>query len=43
MEKTTPLGRIGSPADVAQAVLYLLEADYVTGDTLIVDGGRHIR
>jgi pteridine reductase len=40
---TTPLGRIGTPGDVAQAVCYLLEADYVTGDTLIVDGGRHIR
>ncbi len=41
--KTTPLGRIGSADDVARAVLYLLEAEYVTGDTLIVDGGRHIR
>ena len=40
---TTPLGRIGSPEDVAQAVLYLLSADYVTGETIIVDGGRHIR
>lgn len=41
--KTTPLGRIGSPDDVAAAMLYLLRADYVTGDTLIVDGGRHVR
>jgi pteridine reductase len=40
---TTPLGRLGAPADVAQAVLYLLSADYVTGETIIVDGGRHIR
>jgi pteridine reductase len=40
---TTPLGRLGSPEDVAQAVLYLLNADYVTGETIIVDGGRHIR
>jgi NAD(P)-dependent dehydrogenase (short-subunit alcohol dehydrogenase family) len=40
---TTPLGRIGTPEDVAQAVLYLLGADYVTGETLIVDGGRHVR
>jgi pteridine reductase len=40
---TTPLGRIGTPEDVAQAVLYLLSADYVTGETIIVDGGRHIR
>ncbi|HMI47630.1 MAG TPA: SDR family oxidoreductase [Gemmatimonadaceae bacterium] len=40
---TTPLGRLGSPDDVAQAVLYLLSADYVTGETIIVDGGRHVR
>jgi len=40
---TTPLGRIGSPDDVAQAVIYLISADYVTGETLIVDGGRHVR
>jgi pteridine reductase len=40
---TTPLGHLGSPEDVAQAVLYLLTADYVTGETIIVDGGRHIR
>jgi pteridine reductase len=40
---TTPLGRIGTPEDVAQAVLYLLSADYVTGETIIVDGGRHVR
>ncbi|HXE61120.1 MAG TPA: SDR family oxidoreductase [Gemmatimonadaceae bacterium] len=41
--RTTPLGRIGSPEDVAHAMLYLIEADYVTGDLVIVDGGRHIR
>jgi len=40
---TTPLGRLGSAADVAQAVAYLCEASYVTGEVLIVDGGRHIR
>jgi pteridine reductase len=40
---TTPLGRLGTPEDVAHAVLYLLNADYVTGETIIVDGGRHIR
>ncbi|HEY2806029.1 MAG TPA: SDR family oxidoreductase [Gemmatimonadales bacterium] len=40
---TTPLKRLGSPADVAAAVIYLLENDYVTGETLVVDGGRRIR
>ena len=42
--QTTPLKRLGSPDDVVQAVRYLLEGgDYVTGTTLIVDGGRLIR
>ena len=40
---TTPLRRIGSPDDVVHAVLYLLDAEYVTGETVIVDGGRHVR
>ena len=43
LASTTPLGRLGSAQDVAQAVLYLLEADYVTGETIVVDGGRHVR
>ncbi|HJU66146.1 MAG TPA: SDR family oxidoreductase [Gemmatimonadaceae bacterium] len=43
LASTTPLRRIGSPEDVAAAVLYLLGADYVTGEVLIVDGGRHVR
>ncbi len=42
--RTTPLRRLGSPEDVAAAVLYLLEGgDYVTGETLVVDGGRLVR
>lgn len=40
---TTPLQRIGSPDDVADAVLYLARAEYVTGEVLVVDGGRHVR
>ena len=36
----TPLRRVGSPDDVAEAVLYLARADYVTGSTLHVDGGQ---
>lgn len=38
----TPLRRVGSPADVAEAVSYLTTAAYTTGDVLTVDGGRHI-
>ncbi len=40
---TTPLQRIGAPEDVTRAVLYLLDADYVTGEVALVDGGRHIQ
>src|SRR5215218_5081340 len=36
----TLLGRVGSPYDVADAVLYLARADFVTGTSLVVDGGR---
>lgn len=43
LRATTPLARHGNPEDVAQAMLYLLAAEFVTGETLIVDGGRHVR
>lgn len=43
LASTTPLQRNGDPDDVAGAMLYLLEAEFVTGETLIVDGGRHVR
>jgi pteridine reductase len=43
LASTTPLRRLGTGDDVARAVLYLLEADYVTGETILVDGGRHVR
>jgi NAD(P)-dependent dehydrogenase (short-subunit alcohol dehydrogenase family) len=36
----TLLGRIGTPEDVAEAVAYLVHADFVTGTSLVVDGGR---
>jgi pteridine reductase len=36
----TLLERIGSPDDVAEAVLYLVRAEFVTGSSLVVDGGR---
>ncbi len=36
------LGRIGSPEDVADALMFLLGAEFVTGTTLVVDGGRSI-
>ena len=36
----TLLGRVGSPEDVADAVMYLVSGSFVTGTSLIVDGGR---
>ncbi len=39
-EAETVLGRVGSPADVAAAIVYLAGASFVTGSTVVVDGGR---
>jgi pteridine reductase len=41
--ETTPLRRDGSPEDVASTMMFLLRAEYITGETIIVDGGRHVR
>jgi len=41
--RATPLRRIGDPADVAKAVLFLVEgSDFITGQVVVVDGGRSI-
>jgi 3-oxoacyl-[acyl-carrier protein] reductase len=42
MEEAVPLGRLGTPRDVANAVLFLAsdDASYITGTTIIVDGGQ---
>ena len=41
MKARTPLGRMGQPSDIANAYLFLAsdEADFITGETLRVDGG----
>ena len=39
---TTPLGAVATPDDVADAVLALVAADFVTGETVVVDGGRSL-
>jgi NAD(P)-dependent dehydrogenase (short-subunit alcohol dehydrogenase family) len=43
--KLTPLGRIGTPRDVGKAVVFLAsdEADFITGQTIWVDGGLFTR
>jgi pteridine reductase len=43
LRRTTPLQRHGDPSDVTATVLFLLQAEYITGETIIVDGGRHVR
>jgi NAD(P)-dependent dehydrogenase (short-subunit alcohol dehydrogenase family) len=44
LARATPLRRLGTPGDVVSALLYLLEGgDFVTGEVLVVDGGRRIR
>ncbi|MGD8759462.1 MAG: SDR family oxidoreductase [Anaerolineales bacterium] len=40
LTQALPLRREGSPSDVVNAVIFLFENDYITGETLIVDGGR---
>jgi NAD(P)-dependent dehydrogenase (short-subunit alcohol dehydrogenase family) len=39
----TPLGRWGGEAEIAKAVLALVDSDFITGETLRVDGGRHVK
>jgi NAD(P)-dependent dehydrogenase (short-subunit alcohol dehydrogenase family) len=43
VEKATPLGRWGGAPEIAKAVVFFLESDFVTGETLRVDGGRHLK
>jgi NAD(P)-dependent dehydrogenase (short-subunit alcohol dehydrogenase family) len=40
--KGTPLGRWGGEAEVVKAVMLLVETDFITGETIRVDGGRHL-
>jgi ketoreductase RED2 len=42
VEESTPLRRVGQPADVADAVLGLIRSPYTTGAVLSVDGGAHL-
>ena len=39
LKSAIPLGRAGKPEEVAEAVAFLLQADYITGEVLRVDGG----
>jgi NAD(P)-dependent dehydrogenase (short-subunit alcohol dehydrogenase family) len=39
----TPLGRWGGGLEIAKAVLAFIDSDFITGETLRVDGGRHVK
>jgi NAD(P)-dependent dehydrogenase (short-subunit alcohol dehydrogenase family) len=43
VEQATPLGRWGGEMEIAKAVLALVESDFITGETIRVDGGRHVK
>jgi NAD(P)-dependent dehydrogenase (short-subunit alcohol dehydrogenase family) len=43
VEAATPVGRWGGEEAIVQAVVFLLETEFVTGETIRVDGGRHVR
>jgi 3-oxoacyl-[acyl-carrier protein] reductase len=40
--KSTPIGRLGTPEEVAEAVVMLAKNGYITGQTLYVNGGRYM-
>ncbi|MGI8783853.1 MAG: SDR family oxidoreductase, partial [Acidobacteriota bacterium] len=41
--RATPLGRWGGPEEIARTAVFLLETDFVTGECIRVDGGRHLK
>ena len=43
VEKSTPLGQWGGEMAIAEAVLAILSCSFITGETIRVDGGRHVR
>jgi NAD(P)-dependent dehydrogenase (short-subunit alcohol dehydrogenase family) len=43
VERATPLGQWGGEMEIAKAVLALLDSDFITGETVRVDGGRHVK
>jgi NAD(P)-dependent dehydrogenase (short-subunit alcohol dehydrogenase family) len=43
VEEATPLGEWGGAQEIVKAVLFLVDSDFVTGEVVRVDGGRHLR
>jgi NAD(P)-dependent dehydrogenase (short-subunit alcohol dehydrogenase family) len=43
VEDATPLGRWGGEMEIVKGVIALIESDFITGETLRIDGGRHVK
>jgi len=43
VEQATPLGRWGGELEIAKAILGLIQSDFMTGETIRIDGGRHVK
>jgi len=43
VERATPLGRWGGEDEIAKAVRAFIDSDFITGETIRVDGGRHLK
>lgn len=43
VEDATPLGRWGGEQEIVKAILFLIDTEFVTGEVIRVDGGRHLR
>jgi NAD(P)-dependent dehydrogenase (short-subunit alcohol dehydrogenase family) len=40
---TNPMNRYGNPQDIVEAVLFLVQSEFITGQVIYVDGGRHMK
>jgi 3-oxoacyl-[acyl-carrier protein] reductase len=43
VEEATPLGRWGGELEIAKGVRALIDSDFITGETVRIDGGRHLK
>lgn len=43
VERATPLGRWGGETEIAKAALALVDTDFMIGETIRADGGRHLK
>ena len=43
VERATPLGHWGGEGEIVKAVIALIDSDFITGECIRVDGGRHVR